>query len=424
MTFALIAISCTAIGQDQNEKKPSSSEFRWWKGNLHTHSLWSDGDRFPETVAQWYKQNEYHFVSLTEHNTIQQGEKWIQPEYSQYAQSSGGVKVFGQYLEEFGKDWVDYRTRNNTLEVRVKALDEYRDRYEEADRFMLLLSEEITDKEVVHVNAYHLKEVVQPQGGETVEEIIRDNVDAVYSQRENTDQMMFAQLNHPNFHYAITAEEAARIENLQFFEAFNCHGSVQNYGDENHIDTERFWDIVLTLRLAHLDLGIMYGLAVDDSHHYYDSTDRWALPGCGWVMVKSQFLTPEHIIKAMEGGDFYASTGVRLTDFGFENGKYWIEIDPEENIEYTVQFMGTPIDHDRSSEPVIGEDGKQLRTTRRYSDKIGQIYKEVSGTRAEYKARGDELYIRAKIISTKKHPTPFEEGDVEVAWTQPVKIQN
>lgn len=28
---------------------------RWWKGNLHTHSLWSDGDDFPEMIACWYR---------------------------------------------------------------------------------------------------------------------------------------------------------------------------------------------------------------------------------------------------------------------------------------------------------------------------------------------------------------------------------
>ncbi len=26
---------------------------RWWKGNLHTHSLWSDGDEYPEVITEW-----------------------------------------------------------------------------------------------------------------------------------------------------------------------------------------------------------------------------------------------------------------------------------------------------------------------------------------------------------------------------------
>ncbi|HEX5831286.1 MAG TPA: hypothetical protein VFY16_09920, partial [Gemmatimonadaceae bacterium] len=43
---------------------------RWWKGNLHTHSLWSDGDGFPDMVADWYRERGYHFLSLTDHNVL------------------------------------------------------------------------------------------------------------------------------------------------------------------------------------------------------------------------------------------------------------------------------------------------------------------------------------------------------------------
>ena len=42
----------------------------WQKGNLHAHSLWSDGDDFPEMIIQWYKDNNYQFLALSDHNTI------------------------------------------------------------------------------------------------------------------------------------------------------------------------------------------------------------------------------------------------------------------------------------------------------------------------------------------------------------------
>ena len=34
---------------------PQKSPNRWYKGNLHTHSYWSDGDEFPEMIMNWYK---------------------------------------------------------------------------------------------------------------------------------------------------------------------------------------------------------------------------------------------------------------------------------------------------------------------------------------------------------------------------------
>ena len=49
---------------------------RWWKGNTHTHRLWSDGDDFPEMVAEWYKGHGYHFLAITDHNTLADAERW------------------------------------------------------------------------------------------------------------------------------------------------------------------------------------------------------------------------------------------------------------------------------------------------------------------------------------------------------------
>ena len=45
----------------------NSSE-RWFKGNTHTHTLWSDGNDFPETAADWYKSKGYDFLVLSDHN--------------------------------------------------------------------------------------------------------------------------------------------------------------------------------------------------------------------------------------------------------------------------------------------------------------------------------------------------------------------
>ncbi|MGB1928179.1 MAG: hypothetical protein ACPHO8_02645, partial [Mariniblastus sp.] len=34
---------------------------KYWRGNLHTHSLWSDGNDFPEMICKWYSDTGYHF---------------------------------------------------------------------------------------------------------------------------------------------------------------------------------------------------------------------------------------------------------------------------------------------------------------------------------------------------------------------------
>jgi hypothetical protein len=43
---------------------------RWFKGNLHTHTLNSDGDSTPEEVVRWYREHGYDFLVLTDHNFL------------------------------------------------------------------------------------------------------------------------------------------------------------------------------------------------------------------------------------------------------------------------------------------------------------------------------------------------------------------
>ena len=37
-----------------------------------------------------------------------------------------------------------------------------------------------------------------------------------------------------------------------------------------------------------------------------------------------------------------------------------------------------------------------------------------------YRVRGDELYVRARVTSSRNHPNPSYAGQKEQAWTQPV----
>jgi hypothetical protein len=65
-------------------------------------------------------------------------------------------------------------------------------------------------------------------------------------------------------------------------------------------------------------------------------------------------------------------------------------------------------------------DGKKKHTIQTYSNDIGVVFKEVKGSLAEYTFSGDELYVRATVISSKLKDDPHVIGEVETAWVQPV----
>ncbi|HEY1173094.1 MAG TPA: hypothetical protein VGH19_17125 [Verrucomicrobiae bacterium] len=410
LAFALTSLLSTSVA--------SAQEARWWKGNLHTHTLWSDGDDYPEMVGSWYKTNGWNFLMLTDHNVLAQGERWL------VATNRGGGKVLDKYIAAYGKDWVNQRTNDkNQPEVRLKTFEEFSKKLNESGKFIMIPGEEISDKyktAPIHINFTNPRKVIQPQGGDSVLEVIQRNFDAAAAQRAETGQPMYTHLNHPNFRWGVTAEEMMPVRGMKFFEVYNGHPSVYNEGDSIHAGVEKVWDICLAHRLTSLNLGVLYGLGTDDSHNYQDMAVGKSNSGRGWVMVRSKDLSINSLIAALEAGDFYASSGVTLKDVQRKGDELSLEIAPQSGIEYTIEFIGTKRGFNAKSEPVLAPNGEAIRVTRRYSDDIGQVLSTVKGTKATYKLKGDEIYVRARITSTKVKANPYRAGEFEQAWTQPL----
>ena len=393
-------------------------EAKWWKGNLHTHSQWSDGDDYPEQIAKWYKTNGYHFLTLTDHNTLQKGERWID-----VMKSKGGPPAFIKYSTDWGEDWVQTRTRAGRQEVRLRTLEEFRKKLETPGKFLLMQGEEVTDRwkiAPIHMNAINLRKLIKPQGGNSVYEVMQRNMNALAAQRKATGQPMFLHLNHPNFGWGVTAEDLMKVKGEQFFEVYNGHPSVRNLGDKTHASTERMWDIINTRRLGELNMKILYGLATDDSHNYHGMASNRSNSGRGWVMVRALNLEPKALINSLESGDFYSSTGVTLKELKQTKEEIAINIAAEKGVSYTIKFIGTLKGYDPKSEPYILPSGAKLRVTHRYSKDIGQVLAIVRGIKASYQLKGNELFVRAKIISSKAQKNAITPNATEMAWTQPV----
>src|SRR5260221_6341103 len=135
---------------------------QWYKGNLHTHTLNSDGDSTPADVVTWYREHKYNFLVLSDHN----------------------------YLTE------------------VEGLNSL---YAAKEKFLLVQGEEVTDSfegKAVHVNAYNLKELVQPTHGASLVETVRGNVKAILAAGA------LPSVNLPNFNWAFSSKELGEVEEL------------------------------------------------------------------------------------------------------------------------------------------------------------------------------------------------------------------
>ncbi len=304
---------------------PTQTKLKWFKGNTHAHTLNSDGDSTPDEVVRWYREHGYNFLVLTDHNFL--------------AKVDGLNSIF--------------------------SADE---------QFTVIRGEEITNRfgdKPLHINGLNVERLVPEQTGKSVVEVLQKSVNEIRAAKG------VPHINHPNFSWAITAEDLKKVENYKLFEIYNGHPLVNNLGGGDKPSLEEMWDIILSSG------KLLYGIAVDDAHHFKTPWDRNAsLPGKGWVVVRAEKLAAANILEALEKGDFYASTGVELNDYQVTDKSITINIKELKTSKYNVQF--------------IGKDGK--------------ILSQVSTNPAVYQFRGDELYVRGKVI----------ESNGRFAWTQPV----
>jgi hypothetical protein len=249
--------------------------------------------------------------------------------------------------------------------------------YGAENQFIVIKGVEVSDRfglKPIHINSLNPGALVLPQRGNSVVETIKNNVDAI---REASG---IPHINHPNFRWALTAGDLEQVDNCQLFELYSGHPSINNFGGGGMPSVEEMWDDLLSSG------KLIYGLAVDDAHTFKEPWNRDAAkPGQAWIMVRSDRLTPSSIVEAIEQGDFYSSTGVDLEEY----------IADEKGLSITIKKTGT----EKFCTRFIGKDGKVL--------------KEDIQNPATYQFKGDEMYIRAKVM----------DSNGRIAWTQPVILQ-
>lgn len=335
------------------------------------------------------------------------------------------------YLRRHGSDWVQTRTNptNGTQEVRLKPYDEFRALVEERGRFLLIESEELTQETTrrrqIHIGAINLHESLSALRGDTVPEILQKALDQVAEAGRRSGRPTLVHVNHPNYKWGVTAEDLAAVVGERFFEVWNGVDGDNDPGDALHPSTDQIWDIANTLRLAGLGAPPLFGAATDDSHDY-QGNERRAPPFRAWIQVRARHLTPESLIRAIERGDFYASTGVVLNDVAFDAdaGRLSLRIHARPGERLTTRFIGTRRGVLLAGRPRFDAAGKVVETTLSYRSgsgpQIGEVLAEVTGARPSYRMRGDELYVRAVVTSSRKPEVPTTEAEFQQAWTQPM----
>jgi hypothetical protein len=306
----------------------AGAQEKWFRGNTHAHSINSDGDSSPDTVVRWYKEHRYQFVVLSDHDAV--------------TPVDGLNAVFAA-----------------------------------PGKFLVLPGEEVTDRfegAPVHLIGIGVREAVALQGGASIVETLQRNARAIRAAGG------VPQINHPNYAWALSAEQIAAATEARLLEVFNGHFLVQNRGGGGSPSTEDIWDKVLSTG------RVIYAVASDDAHNFSgEFSAAQANPGRGWIMVRAAELSAAAILAAIDRGHFYATTGVELNSYAADERGIRIELPQDSG--------GSP---------------KRYRTF--FIGKDGALLKRDDSLSPSYQFLGTELYIRARI----------EASNGATAWTQPV----
>lgn len=243
----------------------------WLKGNLHSHTVNSDGKLTPEEMIDAYKHHGYDFLAITDHDI-----------YTDTRHLSDDRFTMIQGFELWSN-------ATNDKDIHVHFL--WDDKIEGIEPNQILHLPERTGK-VATAFAYEMR-----------------------------NKGAFVQLNHP--HWSMLSSPEVEDENP--YHAVE----IMNYGTEwleNTGDGSIFWSEMLYRGVR------LFGTGGDDNHNGYPLDSPYSDSFGGFTVVKAKDRSPKAIMEALFTGSFYTSTGPSIYDFYVEDDEVHIVCSPCERI--------------------------------------------------------------------------------------------
>jgi hypothetical protein len=434
---------------------PSSGERRWFKGNLHCHTYWSDGRAFPDQVVRSYRDAGYDFCAVTDHNRMGESRDF----WKKVEPTEGGWpplvcrRNFDVYMKEF--PWAESQEKNGATEVRLLALTELIERYGVPGKFLVMRGMEITrcgdESRHMHMNYINLDAPVpgiekagliqnMPRGRDNADIIRQTRAEVAALAKSLGDPPHLCFFNHPHWrYYDAVAQDLIVNPDVRFFEVCNNGADFPPVGllPDDGLYNDRLWDAVNAAR-AKAGEPLLYAVANDDCHFYpCTKTEKACSFGEAYNMVRADALTPAALFAAMERGDSYASCGVDLEDVQFDGRTLHVAVPAKKGVAYSIKFISTKRGADTDVVQTVslprtgkGWSGRPPRTVPIYSSAVGATVKSVSGGKgervaADYSLAADDLYVRARVESDERAPYYVLGGKgamhpkTAMAWTQP-----
>lgn len=269
---------------------PQTGNF--YKGNMHCHSVLSDGQCTPAELKEFYKSHGYSVLAITDHEGLFYHSELNDEDFLTIA----GYEL--EYNEWHGPDFEDATVahfcvyKKDPSNIYQLGFDQNYDH----PKFNWLHNE--------------WRKKLRTKGEIIPKEHTPENLNKMIA-RFRKDGFLVT-YNHPKWSqedYSVYS----KYTGMNFMEVYNHGCSLGGYDDDNG----EVFDAMLR-KGEHV-----FCVAADDNHHAADhkpSTDM----GGGFTMFKAESLTYENIINAFEQGNFYSSNGPEIAEIYAEDGVFTV----------------------------------------------------------------------------------------------------
>lgn len=245
---------------------------KFYKANMHCHSVLSDGKMTPEELKAAYKKQGYSVIAFTDHENF----------FSHNDLTDTAFLAINGYEIGISSPAGTVNHLKPCYHFNCWALDN-------GDKQIVLPKPEYRDKE--GINSF-------------IRELSRSGFLVCY--------------NHPYWSLQ-TMDDYSALDGLFATEIFNytCYHRVGIDGNQTQV-----YDTMLR-RGARL-----FCVATDDNHNKFPLDSPYNDSFGGYIMIKAGELTYNAVMAAIQKGDFYASAGPAINELTVENNKVMIKCSP------------------------------------------------------------------------------------------------
>ena len=280
------------------------TEGKFYKANLHSPSVISDGRMTPEEMRDFYRAHGYSVLAITDHEIMRDHTDLSLPDF----QIINGYEVY-------------IRDRLDAPRIAKNC-------------HMNLIARTPDVNKQIAVDPKYLKYI--EKNGLTVEDIprvggLRDRhfctreINRII--REANENGYLVAYNHPSWSLE-TIEDFGKYEGFYAMEVVNYGASMEGFPENDA------WAYDQMLRLG----KNIWCLANDDNHNKFPYGDPRCDSFGGFNMIKAKELSYAAIIEALEKGHFYASQGPVIEDAWIEEDQLHVKCSPA--VKVTARMLG------------------------------------------------------------------------------------